>query len=816
MDAYDFTAQKLNDKDDKIINRLGLGDTEQARELTSDYLADYSNLFCNWKNKVKSDSNFKGNIRFLQKLSPNTLAALSINAALSSLGTDKANLTTTLRYLGLAAFYQCYGQALDDFDKSQSDTLVAKTKRANSRLDYRRRGLRGLVKHTKFTFEDWSDAEKLMAGRRLLEVLLEGPMFILDYIDEQPYLKLTEAANSNLRDIIEQITIKRLKGLPQIGDLVFWESSVLHIDNMPYTIVRTYQKPVRHHVDIAIKSGKVTLPLEALNQIQSVKWRINEDILSVLEHVYNSDISIEGLPSKSDIPMPTLVKHWEDMSDNEKYAYRRKAKKIKIANISLEGERIVLGYDLEMAHYLRGKSFWIPNNFDYRGRVYGIPHFNFQRQDHIRALFMFDEGQVLNFEGIYWLKVHLANCGDFDKVSKTTFDERVWWVDDNLERILTLAAAPIEQTWWTEADKPFLFLAACMALRDALDGKAVHIPCSHDGSCSGLQHLAGASRCEQTGKLVNLVFNKKGPQDIYQTVADLVKQKAESDLSSTETITFKNQKTGIERNVSIADLAQLLLENGITRKLCKRNTMTFSYSSKRSGMQDQILEDTMRPLSLLVLSGELDKHPYGEDGGYAVARYLSGLTYSAIVETVERPAEVMRYLQQIARVMAHESKPITWTTPLGFPVMLRVANNNLRRVDLFLHDNGIKVRYTPVSLVEAGGINKSKQASAVAPSVVHSWDATHLMMVTLRAKKEGINSIALVHDSFGCLPNEVSKFRTIIKETFVDLYENNDVLKDIWQENANHLDTQAYRMPPIPKRGKLDIQEVLNAEYSFA
>lgn len=816
MDAYTFTAQKLNQKDDKIIQRLGLGDTEQARELTSDYLSQYSLLFSNWKNRVKSDVAFRGNIRYLQKLSPDTLAALSINAALSSLGADKANLTTTLRYLGLAAFYQCYGHALDEFDKNQSSSLTAKAKRSNSRLDYRRRGLRGLVKHIGFKFEDWCDSEKLMAGRRLLEVLLEGPLFFLDHLDEQPYLKLTEDADNNLRNIIEQITIKRLKGIPQTDDVVHWSGSVLHIDNMPYTIIRTYQKPVRHHVDSAIKAGKVTLPLEALNHIQSVRWRINEEILEVVERAYSSGLPIEGLPNKNDIAIPNIVKPWEEMSDSERYAYRCKVKKIKIANISLEGERIVLGYDLERAHHLKGKPYWIPSNFDYRGRVYGIPHFNFQRQDHVRALFMFDEGQILNSEGLYWLKVHLANCGDFDKVSKTTFDERVWWVDDNLERILLLSLSPMDYTWWTEADKPFLFLAACFALRDALDGNPVHIPCSHDGSCSGLQHLAGASRCEKTGKLVNLIFNKKGPQDIYQTVADLVKQKAEEDLSSQNIITFKNQKTGIERNVPISDLARLLLDNGITRKLCKRNTMTFSYSSKRSGMQDQILEDTMRPLALQVLAGEIDKHPYGDDGGYAAARYLSGLTYSAIVETVEKPAEVMRYLQQIARVMAHESKPTTWTTPLGFPVMLRVPNNNVKQIDLFLHDSGIKVRYRPVSLVEAGGINKTKQASAIAPSVVHSWDATHLMLVTLKAKEAGINSIALVHDSFGCLPNDVSKFRVIIKETFVDLYENNDVLKDIWQENANHLETQAYRMPSIPKRGKLDIQEVLNAEYSFA
>lgn len=816
MDAAEYTAQKLNDKDTKIISRLGLGDTEQALELTADYISAYRDLFADWKEKLKSDVAFRGKIRYLQNLEPDSLAVLSINAAISSLGVDSPTLTSTLRYIGQAAFYECYGHALRSFDTEQAEALIGRTKRANSSLKHRRRGIRGLAKHIGFSFEDWSDAEKLTAGRRLLEVLLLGPMFALGYLDDQPYLVFTEEAYSQLRDIIDAITIKRIKGVPQTGDLMFWESSVLHIDNMPYSLIRSYQKPVRNHVDRALKAGKMAMPLQALNHIQSVKWRINEEVLEVVEQAYELGLTIEGLPSKADLPAPLRAKDWEAMSDNERYAWRRKAKKIKIANISLEGERIVLNADLSMAHHLKGSPFWTPMNFDYRGRVYGIPHFNFQRQDHVRALFMFDQGQVLNAEGLYWLKVHLANCGDFEKVSKKTFDERVWWVDDNLERILSLSLSPLDYTWWTEADKPFLFLAACFGLRDALDGKPVHVPCSHDGSCSGLQHLAAASRCEKTAALVNLVFNKSGPQDIYQTVADLVKTKAQEDLISNDTFTFKNEKLGTERVVRVADLARLLLDNGVTRKLCKRNTMTFSYSSKRSGMQDQILEDTMRPLALQVLSGELEKHPYGDDGGYAAARYLSGLTYSSIVETVEKPAEVMRFLQSIARVMAHEGKPVTWTTPIGFPVMLRLPNTELARVNMFLHDRGVNIRYVPGSLVETSGINKSKAASAIAPSVVHSWDATHLMMVVLAAKQEHINSIALVHDSFGCLPNDVARFREIIKRTFVELYESHDVLMDIWQENNAHLETHNYRMPVIPKRGKLDVQEVLSAEYSFA
>jgi DNA-directed RNA polymerase len=45
-------------------------------------------------------------------------------------------------------------------------------------------------------------------------------------------------------------------------------------------------------------------------------------------------------------------------------------------------------------------------------------------------------------EGIYWLKVHVANCGAFDKIDKKPIEERVAWVDENLP---TLMADMVEQ-----------------------------------------------------------------------------------------------------------------------------------------------------------------------------------------------------------------------------------------------------------------------------------------------------------------------------------------------------------------------------------
>jgi DNA-directed RNA polymerase, mitochondrial len=98
---------------------------------------------------------------------------------------------------------------------------------------------------------------------------------------------------------------------------------------------------------------------------------------------------------------------------------------------------------------------------------------HFQRDDAVRALFLFADGEPVGADGQRWLKVHTANCGDGcgdgSKISKRPFDERVAWVDENIEKIKGSAASPLEQRWWTQADKPFQFLAACFELASALE-----------------------------------------------------------------------------------------------------------------------------------------------------------------------------------------------------------------------------------------------------------------------------------------------------------------------------------------------------------
>ena len=132
--------------------------------------------------------------------------------------------------------------------------------------------------------------------------------------------------------------------------------------------------------------------------------------------------------------------------------------------------------------------------------------------------------------GIKWLKIHTANLFGIDKVP---FEDRIQWVNDNINALLNSAMDPLTCDFWTAADKPIQAFAACLELLGvAMEGERYisRIPIALDGSCSGLQHLGAAFRCEVTAKAVNLLPSDQ-PNDIYQDVANKVQACLESDNS---------------------------------------------------------------------------------------------------------------------------------------------------------------------------------------------------------------------------------------------------------------------------------------------
>src|SRR5262249_18606632 len=91
--------------------------------------------------------------------------------------------------------------------------------------------------------------------------------------------------------------------------------------------------------------------------------------------------------------------------------------------------------------------FYIPLNIDFRGRIYAMPHFNFQREDCVRELLLVADGEPIGEEGLKWLKAHVAACADetswshVKKPSDLNLTKRVEWTETNLPLLRKIGEA---------------------------------------------------------------------------------------------------------------------------------------------------------------------------------------------------------------------------------------------------------------------------------------------------------------------------------------------------------------------------------------
>lgn len=78
-------------------------------------------------------------------------------------------------------------------------------------------------------------------------------------------------------------------------------------------------------------------------------------------------------------------------------------------------------------------------------------------------------------------------------------------------------------------------------------------------------------------------------------------------------------------------------------------------------------------------------------------------------------------------------------------------------------------------------------------------------------------SFAVIHDSFGTIPADAEFLFKGVRETMVETYRDNDVLQDFYEQFEDQLhESQRDKLPELPKRGKLNIEDILLSDFAFA
>jgi DNA-directed RNA polymerase, mitochondrial len=529
-----------------------------------------------------------------------------------------------------------------------------------------------------------------------------------------------------------------------------------------------------------------------LNALQNTRWAVNTSVMRVLKEVWNAGGKLGKLPERDPIPLPTLRDfEQEGMDEADIKAYKKSRAKVYEENVKLESKRYTMFQLIDMAEKFSGYGhFHYVYTMDWRGRVYPVSSYlNPQGNDVAKALLQFAEGKALGDEGVAWLAVHGANCFGVDKVS---FDERIQWVEENQAAIMDSALNPLDGArFWCEADSPYQFLAFAQEWAGyTMQGTSYvsHIAVGLDGSCNGLQNFSAMLRDEIGGAATNLVPSDK-PSDIYSEVAKVAEGLVARDVAA---------------NVDHA----ALWVGKVSRKIAKRPSMTLSYGATQYGFGDQ-LRDTVKKINEDTRSNYL-----GVDGAveFKACVYQAKVLYEAIGEVVVAAKLAMGWLQDVAKVVAGNGLPIRWETPAGLLVSQNYRKSIGERMAFRIAGESIKLTLTH----EGSETDVRRNAAGISPNVIHSLDASHMMLTIDRCVKAGITEFAMVHDSYGTHACNAGHLGTHLREAFIQQYSGN-VLEDFRNQILEQLPEAMHeKVPQVPPMGNLDLDAVRESDYFFA
>jgi DNA-directed RNA polymerase len=535
----------------------------------------------------------------------------------------------------------------------------------------------------------------------------------------------------------------------------------------------------------------------ALNALQDTPWRVNVDVLTVMTELWRQhERPLPGIPSRApapDVDRPVDLPYdlrKTDMSEDQLdrlEAYKRERAKWIDDELRRASKVLTIQQILATAQeFVEKDAFYFPFQLDWRGRAYTMPiYLSPQGPDPARGLLEFHEGKPFGSEAaVNWFLVAGATHWGEDKVSMAA---RIEWVHSHEEEILEVAADPITNDWWTDADEAWQFLAWCLEYgRWHEGGKSLdfisHVTVGQDGSCNGCQHFSALLRDEVGGKAVNLTPSET-PQDIYTDVLDRVVEKLE-DLSSEEILARQWLKSGL-----------------LDRKIVKRQVMTLPYGATKHGMQSMLMEHLKK------LKGEGVAIKLEEE--WPAGIFLTQIIFESINDVVVAASKAMDWLQRCAKKVAAAGLPLRWTTPHGFQVTQAYRARGRDRVRTQICGE-VRLRLRPYK----DAIDRKKQVAGISPNFVHSLDACHLLE-TVVACADGDTQLswAAVHDSFGCHAADAPFLAETLREEFVRLYLENDPLEQFRQDVER--DT-GIMLPDPPEKGVLDIFEVLKSTFFFA
>ena len=543
-------------------------------------------------------------------------------------------------------------------------------------------------------------------------------------------------------------------------------------------VKRADQVNMLHHYTLE----QIPLMYKAINRLGSTAWEINGDLLAYANTIDETNSPLGALATPE-----SLSAAYRALGNEKASKSRRKAA---AKTIGLHEKRSVFNTIHDLAIEYLGHELHFTHNFCGRGRQYALaPHLSPQGADIAKALLVLKD-KVPLVETDFW--IHLANCAGEDKL---TFDDRVKWVDDNIETLRAIGVDPVGNYDLIEClgvhrEKKtyYQFIACCQDLAKylAYDGVFLTgIMLGLDSTSSGNQILAMIAKDDEVAEYVNISATPDGkPGDLYRYVGKFVQQGLKA--LTLDSIPLKLQQYA---NLdAISDLANLPEGHKGFRKITKRICMVLPYSGTRYG------------------SGEITKTDQMDHGisemealNFADCSVVGGLIYDKCVESAKKSMGILAYLRDGVD-FAEQGPMLSWVIPQtnfrAFQVKEKTYEETITGV-IGGESLGLKVH------IPTGEPNKAGHKNSIAPGIVHSLDAAMLTMIVNGIPEE--LPVAAIHDQF-CVPmGHMTELVNSARDAYASV---------ACRDNFETLCESAFNVKrPLPPAGRWDVSELATTDY---
>lgn len=687
-------------------------------------------------------------------------------------------------------------------------TMDYMAKRKASRI-HRKMTLRKAADKANTTYNTWSTPELYHIGAKLVDLIIRttGMVFIDKVHTGRHRVTHYLSATPEILDWVRQLNTLNETLTPEALPFVIPPknrktimSEVMHstIWKKRLPLIKTRNRQLLEELD-----GDTDLQqtIDAVNILQNTPFRINKRITKLQRICWESGQSWGGIPQWDDIlmplsPFPNTPTHTLDEEQKiTLFKHKKACQQVHERNASALSKKIAFERSLIVAErFAKYSELFFIYQTDYRGRIYPVAQFlSPQGSSVIKAQMVLANGAPIDtYEELSWLYHHAANCFGWDK---QTISERVRLIEEMMPEIIAIDSDPLTHTSWKDADDAWGFLAACFeiaAFKREGYGFISHISINLDATNSGLQIYSTMLR-DIAGATATNVVPSDSPADVYKDVAIITERRlAEEALLDTEE----------------AEWAKVWLEMGIDRKLTKKPTMTLVYSATLFSCRDYVRDELAERFD----SGKvINPFANNEDALIKATFYLAKTIWNSISECVISARQAMDWMQRIARDVSKQEIPLMWQTPSGFRVVQSYPEMKSLRIQTHIDGQLVRPRMASPDHTK---VDKKRAASGICPNFIHSIDSAFMVLTILKCASggKGMTDFWMIHDSFGTTCKNAALLSKTLREVYVQMFEENDVLNQF-------RDSMLEVIPEValpPKRGNLSLQGVIESKYFFS